>query len=163
MSEFVIKVCLVPFIHTSTGDEKRDLEEDGQTEVEMKVGLIQEDLGYSAIYRNLQNGESSIEVVNNILIDEYFEVDRVAGDFYLLLCDCIDGPNRYAGHRQQDVCLVYRLDISKKEKDCKDFTWICGKELAELAEKKKLLGDTQQIIEASLSYGQGKNEPVPTT
>ena len=163
MSKFEIKVCLVPFIHTSTGDEKRDIEVDGETVVEMKVGLVKNDLGYSVLYRNLEQGETSLKIVNDILIDQYFEVDRVAGDFYLMLCDCIDGPNRYAGQRQQDACLVYRLDISKKEKDCPDFTWIDGHELGELASSKKLLGDTQQIIEASLSYGHGKNEPIPTT
>jgi len=150
----------VPFIHTSTGDEVRDLESTGETEVEMKVGLIQSDLGYSALYKDLEKGESSIEVVNNFLIDEHFQVDRVSGDFYLLLCDCIDGPNRYIGQPNQHASLVFRIDISKKESDCKDFQWLSAEELGELAAEKKLTGETRQIIEAALSYGQGKNEPI---
>lgn len=156
-SKFSIAVCLVPFIHTTDDDG------DGENiQVDMKVGLVETDLGYSSMFRDLEKGETSDHIVNDILIDNNFQVDREQGDFYLLLCDCLDSPNRYVGHATQNVVLVFRLDISKKETDCsQDLKWFGPEDLAELAANKKLVGDTHNTIEVALRYGQGRNEPTP--
>jgi hypothetical protein len=157
-SKFHINVCLVPFLHGQ--DNKEEDDEQVKVKANMKIGLLETDLGYSVIYHGLEKGKSSNDILNDTLIDDNFQLDRDAGNFYLLLCDCLDSPNRYIGHASQDALLVFRLDIREKDSDYSpNIKWFGPEELAELAAKKKLVGDTHNTIEAALSYGQGRNQP----